>query len=101
MAMETFPIIRPEGRVILTIEVYEENGATVCGIHQMTGRIDLRPKAWIGAVSHELAKLERIARGQGCTELRVAGRDWSRVLKPLGYVPYQPAENTNGLKKVL
>jgi hypothetical protein len=45
----------------------------------------------------ELRKIENIARDAGCTEMRVAGRDWSRILPD--YEPMPGIENR--LRKAL
>lgn len=93
-------IIRAGVRVNITLEVYDDNGRHVCLIHTLSGRIELGPKAWVGAVRDEVHKLERIARSGGCAEMRVEGRDWSRILSPLGYVPWPEGEGF-GLRKAL
>lgn len=62
------------------LETYEEDGVLVCGIYRLDGTIRLEPKAWLRAVRAEVKKLENIARDAGCAEMRIAGRDWSRVL---------------------
>lgn len=95
--MQSFDLIRPEGRVKIQIEVFEEDGETICGIYQLTGTIRARPKAWLSAVRFELRKLERMARASGCAEMRVAGRNWSRILTD--YAPFTGPEN--GLRKRL
>lgn len=97
MILQPQGIVRAEGAVLVTVEVFEEDGRTICGIYQLTGRIKLRPKAWLRAVREELRKIERIAKNSGCVEMRVAGRDWRRVLKD--YEPFDGPEN--GLRKGL
>lgn len=97
MILPPFGIVREGIAVLITVEVFEEEGRKVCGIYQLTGRIQLGPKAWLRAVREEVAKIERIAKNSGCEEIRVAGRDWSRVLKD-----YEPFEGPmNGLRKGL
>lgn len=100
MTTTTLPpigIVREGVAVNIWLEAYEEDGRLICGVYQLTGRIKLGPKAWLKAVRQEIAKLERIAKNSGCVEMRVAGRDWSRVLE--GYEPFDGPEN--GLRKVL
>ena len=81
----------------ITLEAFEEDGRLVCGIFQLDGRIDLPPRKWLTAVREEVDKLEKIARAAGAHEMRIAGRDWSRVLRDYG-----PCEGVkNGLRKVL
>lgn len=83
--------------VMLTIEAFEENGAVVASVFHLEGSISLPPKAWLRAVRHEMQNIERRAREAGCNELRMAGRDWSRVLPDYQPIPGLP----NGLRKVL
>ena len=78
--------------------VREEDGKPYCLIHTLSGTITLGPKAWLKAVRDEIWKLERIARQAGCTEMRIEGRDWSRILP--GY-SHWPAGDGHGLRKAL
>lgn len=93
-------IIRAGVRVNIRVEVIEEEGQPYCLIHTLTGRITLGPKAWLTAVREEVRKLERIAKASGCAEMRIEGRDWSRILRPLNYVPW-PQGDGFALRKVL
>jgi len=43
-------------------------------------------------------ELERIAKAAGCVEMRIEGRDWSRILKD--YQPWPQGEG-HGLRKAL
>lgn len=98
MDIDPVRIVRPEGSVLLVAQVYEEaDGTKVCGIKQILGTIHASPKAWVAAVREELAKIENVARTAGCDEMRVAGRDWSRILPD-----YEPCFGLrNGLRKRL
>lgn len=96
--LQPIGIVRPGVRVLIRIEVYEDAGQMVCLIHTLSGTISLGPKAWLNAVRDEIWKLERIARQAGCVEMRIEGRDWSRVLP--GY-SHWPAGEGHGLRKVL
>lgn len=98
--IEPREIIRDGVRVLLRIEAIEENGAVYCLIHTLSGRIELGPKAWLRAVREEVKKLERIAKSAGCAEMRIEGRDWSRVLRGLNYQPWPEGEG-HGLRKAL
>jgi len=92
-----FRITRPGADVMASLEVFEEDGAKVCGIFQIDGTIALPPKMWVAAVRAEVGTLEGIARDAGCVEMRIAGRDWSRVLPD-----YERFDGVrNGLRKVL
>lgn len=97
MIMEPFSITAQGGAVTITLEVFEEEGRLCCGIYQLDGRITLPPKAWLRLIRSELEKIENVARQAGCAEIRVAGRDWSRVLT--GWTPLDGVQN--GLRKVL
>ena len=69
----------------------------ICGIYQLRGRIALAPKAWLRTVRAEMTRLEQIARAAGCVEMRIAGRNWLRVLPD--YTPF--AGPRNGIRKEL
>jgi len=97
MVRQTFAIRAAGGQVNLTLEVYEEDGCTICGIFQAEGRLPLPPKQWLKTIRAEIQTLERIVREAGCDELRLGGRDWSRILPD-----YQPLDGIpNGLVKRL
>lgn len=92
-----FEIIRPYGRVRIELEVYDDNGIRVCGLYSLRGRISLPPKRWLRVVRKEMHRIEGIARAASCREIRLAGRNWSRVLPD--YEPMPGIENR--LRKVL
>lgn len=96
---EPFVIRRPGAEVTMVLQVFEDKGTKVCGIYKAAGRINLKPKEWLAAVRQEVAMLEQIALDAGCDEMRLSGRDWSRVLAGMGYEAF-PAKR-NGLRKVL
>lgn len=98
MVLQPIGVVRPGIQVFIRLEAYEDDGQVVCLIHTLSGKITLGPKAWLKAVRDEIGKLERIARAAGCVEMRVEGRDWSRVLS--GY-SHWPAGEGHGLRKVL
>ena len=73
--------ITGDGYDVQTVfELFEEHGALICGLYKMEGHIDLPPKAWLSTVRAHVGQFEELARSAGCAELRIAGRDWSRVL---------------------
>lgn len=98
MDLPAFPINRPEGSVMMVVQVFEEaDGTKVLGIKQMFGSIKAPPKAWVAAVREEVAKIEGVARNAGCDEMRIAGRDWSRILSD-----FETCDGlTNGIRKRL
>jgi len=93
----TFPVSLPNGGGYVTLEIYAEDNQMVCGIYEIKGRLQERPKQWLRTMRAELTRLEAIARDAGCEEMRIAGRDWSRVFPD--YTPFDGAEN--GLRKAL
>lgn len=97
MRLKPFRIERPGCRAVIRLEVIEEPTGLVCVIDKIKGRIDLPRRQWVAAVREEIGKIEGIAKSAGCNEMRLGGRDWSRVLE--GYEPL--AGVTNGLRKVL
>lgn len=97
MLLQPLGIVREGIAVTITIEAFIENGRQIAGIYELRGRVRLRPKAWLRAVRDEIRKIENIARNAGCVEMRVAGRDWSRIL--IGYERFNGVPN--GLRKAL
>ena len=98
MDLEPFTISRPEGTVVMVLQaVIEDDGNKVCGIRQVVGSIPAPPKAWVAAVREEVAKVEGLARDAGFDEIRICGRDWSRVLDSYEFIPGLP----NGIRKRL
>ena len=97
MTQCTFRVFLPNGGGHVTLEIYADEGRMVCGIFQIEGRLKEPPRQWVRTIRAELMKLEGIARDAGCEEIRVAGRDWSRVLTD--YTPFDGVRN--GLRKAL
>lgn len=91
--------VLPCGRATIRFELYRENGVLICSIDQLEGRIDLPFRRWLALVRGELRALEDSARDAGCAEMRMAGRDWSRVFPD--YEQFEPANNSHGLRKIL
>lgn len=87
----------PNGGGLVTLEFYEEDKRKICGIFRIEGRLNLPPKQWLRAMRAELKTIEDEARKVGFAELRMAGRDWSRIVE--GYEPLPGVPN--GLRKVL
>lgn len=85
------------GCVAMILEVYGSGDHMVCGIYQMCGHIHVPPKHWLHVVRNEMRKIEQMAKDSGVAEMRVAGRNWSRVLPD--YEPFD--EIPNGLRKRL
>lgn len=98
--MQPRAVILPGVRVFVTLEAYEEDGRMICLFHTLTGEITLGAKAWLRVVRDNMQVFEHIAENAGCVEMRIEGRDWSRVLKNMGYVPWPEGEG-KALRKVL
>lgn len=90
----SFPVIRENGSGIVTLEVFEEEGRLVCGVFHLEGWLMEPPKKWLRTMRGELNQLAGIARSAGCDELRLRGRDWSRVFPELEPIEGLP----NGLR---
>ena len=96
--MEQYPFVieRPYGRVEVVLEVYGTGDEMICGIYELRGKINVR-RHFHKLVRAHMRRIERIAKQSGCSEMRVAGRNWSRILKD-----YEPFDDVpNGLRKVL
>lgn len=96
MLLSPFDVVTPYGAAAITLEVYEEADALVAGIrgcdivHPTKGRL-------LSAVRSAMPVIEDICRKAGIQELRLGGRDWSRLLKD-----FQPLDGVpNGLRKRL
>lgn len=92
-----FKIRRPYGKAVVELEVYGDGDFRIAGIKRLKGRINLPPKRWLKVVRGHIHRIERIVKESGCCELRVAGRDWKRILTD--YEPYDGVPNR--LRKVL
>lgn len=87
----------PNGMARLALQVFEEDGRVICGIYHLEGHLFLRPKAWLRTMRAEMTRIEGLAKNAGCEELRLCGRDWSRI-----FPDYEPLGGLkNGLRKVL
>jgi hypothetical protein len=93
----TRAVYAPHGKGRITFEIYEENGRMCCGILTLVGTLSDTPKAWLKTMREGLRTIEGIAKDAGCAEMRIAGRNWSRVFPD--YEPY--AGPRNGIRKVL
>ena len=98
MNLQPLALSVPGGTATVVFEVYQEGDELICGLRNLEGRFNLPPKAWLRTLRAEMTKLETIARDAGCAEMRLAGRDWSRVLPD--YEPL-PGGKPNRLRKRL
>jgi hypothetical protein len=94
----TLHVKHPCGEGEITFDVFKEGEATVCGIYMLKGRLDLPPKPGLEVFRSMLAQFERRAKNAGCTEMRMSGRNWSRICPD--YEPI-PGDAPNLLRKRL
>lgn len=87
----TFPLPLPDGGGLVTLEIYKEDDRLICGIYQIEGRLKQPPKQWLRTMRAILKDIETVVRNAGCSEIRVAGRNWQRILTD--YEPMPGIEN--------
>ncbi len=87
----TFGVYLPDGGGLVTLEFYEEDNRLICGIYQIEGRLKQPPKQWLRTMRAILKTIETVVRNAGCSEIRVAGRNWQRILTD--YEPMPGIEN--------
>ena len=91
-----YTIVRPYGTVEIEMETFGYGDERVCSVFDLRGRINVK-RHWHRLIRAHMRRLERIAKQSGCSEMRVAGRNWSRVLPD-----YEPLDGIeNGLRKRL
>lgn len=64
---------------VIVVEI-NQGAVNTLWVRYVSGRISGPPRVWIGRVKALQIYFEGIARQMGCTEIRVCGRDWSRIL---------------------
>ncbi len=82
------------GRCLLVLEVASD---LVCWTKYLAGTIEGGPKARVAIIRAAVEHIETVAKAAGCTEHRLCGRDWARILPT--YRPFDGHEN--GLMKEL
>lgn len=85
------------GCAAMIFEVYGSGDHMVCGLYWLMAKTFVPPKQWLRVVREQMRLIEQMAKESGVTEMRVAGRNWSRVLPD--YEPFD--EVPNGLRKRL
>lgn len=95
--MDPFVIDAPEGRVVILLEVYEEDGRLIAALRGCDGHLNTKQSGWLKAIRRELHTIENIVKSANCSELRIGGRDWSWILRDYDRLDGVP----NGLRKVL
>ena len=82
------------GHCLMVLEV---TSGLVCWTKYLAGAIEGGPKARVAIMRAAIEHIEAVARAAGCTEHRLCGRDWARILPD-----YQPCDGPrNALKKEL
>lgn len=77
--------------------VLEITSDLVCWVKYIGGRIEGGPKRRLQFFRDVMRNLEHVARGSGCCEIRLCGRDWSKILPD-----YLPCDGyPNELRKAL
>jgi hypothetical protein len=102
MISPPIPIQTPAGEanVFFQIAEHEDDPQTmVCWVYYLlkVSGTNIGPKAWLEAIREAVGKMEEMARNAGCAEMRIRGRDWSRILPDYEFIDGVP----NGLKKRL
>lgn len=82
------------GHALMVIEVTSE---LVCWVKYLAGQIEGSPRQRLTIMRYAVSSLEQKAREAGCTEMRLCGRDWSKILPD-----YLPCDGyPNELRKAL
>ena len=82
---------------VIVLEPGIFDGLYCLWISYLAGEVKGPPKAWLRIVRRAMAQFETKARQAGIAEIRIGGRDWSRVFPDWLPCPAVP----NGLRKVL
>lgn len=96
MLAPPFDVVTPHGSARITLEIYEDDGRLVAGIRGCDLIVTSGGRL-LSAARAAMPLIEDLVRMCGVVELRLAGRDWARLLPD-----YEPLEGVpNGLRKVL
>jgi hypothetical protein len=82
------------GSALMVIEVTAD---LVCWVKYLAGHIEGGPRARVAIIRAGVDHIEAVARQAGCTEIKLCGRDWARILPD--YSPFEG--HRNGLRKGL
>jgi hypothetical protein len=87
----------PKAAGLVIVEPGTFDGVFCCWVPYLAGHVSGGAKDFIRMARQLMAYLELSARLAGCAEMRIGGRDWTRILPD-----YLPLEGVpNGLRKVL
>lgn len=82
---------------VIVLDVFEDDGMLCFGITQLVATIDYPPRRWLRLVRSAVDELSAWASSAGCKEIRMCGRDWSRI-----FPDFEPMSGLrNGLRKAL
>lgn len=86
--------VNGEAQGFIAIELTDD---LCCWIKCAAGAVEGGPKARVQTIREIMAFVEKVAREAGCSEIKICGRDWSRILKD--YEPFDGFQN--GIRKGL
>ena len=82
------------GDALMVIEVTSD---PICWVKYLAGHIEGGPKTRLAIIRAAVDRIEAVARSAGCTEIKLCGRDWARILPD-----YEAFDgHRNGLRKGL
>lgn len=76
-----------------------DDGQECCWIIYIAGKIAGKPREWVGRVRALMTYFETIARANACKQMRIEGRDWSRVFHD--WTPVEVQSGVNELMRLL
>jgi hypothetical protein len=77
----------PRGAGLIVLQPGMFDGVFACWIAYVALRVKEGPKEWLRVIREGVNYFEDRARESGCTEMRIGGRNWSRILP--GYEPFE------------
>ena len=96
MLLKPLDLHVPAGAVRITLELFEEDDRIICGIYACDV-VRSPGTRLISAARQGIGLIEDMMRKAGVAEVRLGGRDWSRIL-----TDYERLEGVeNGLRKAL
>lgn len=82
---------------LIVTEICTLDGAKVCWLSYLAGSVNTPPRHWLRIIRDGVAEIEALARAAGCEQVRIGGRDWSRILPDYERFDDEP----NRMRKVL
>jgi hypothetical protein len=105
MAIDVYRDLMTGALELFDLDLYRVKGVAVTEIGLSTanlrcmwivyigGQVLGSPREWIGRVRTLMSYFEGIARAEGCAEMRIEGRDWSRMLPAYERLIERPGRN--------